>query len=63
MTEDNVLDKIYRIRIEIDGIDLQIAEKALWEAKAKLAIKAKNREIEELKRSLKIIKDAESINT
>jgi ribosomal protein L16/L10AE len=63
MTEDNVLDKIYRIRIEIDAIDLQIAEKALWEAKAKLAIKAKNREIEELKRSLKIIKDAESINT
>jgi ribosomal protein L16/L10AE len=63
MTEDNALDKIYRIRIEIDAIDLQIAEKALWEAKAKLAIKAKNREIEELKRSLKIIKDAESINT
>ena len=58
MTEDEILNKVYKLRIEIDTIELHIAEKALWEAKAKLAIKAKNREIEELKRGLKLHKGA-----
>lgn len=63
MKEEDVLDKIYKIRIQIDEIELHIAEKALWEAKAKLAIKAKHRGIEELKRGLKLIKEQEAINT